>query len=61
MTKKFVNNELKTKYSKENYKPGVKTFNEGFPGGLVAKNPPANAGDTGSIPDPRQSHMLWSN
>ena len=22
----------------------------GFPGGLVAKNPPANAEDTGSIP-----------
>ena len=22
-----------------------------FPGGSVAKNPPANAGDTGSIPD----------
>ena len=22
----------------------------GFPGGLVVKNPPANAGDTGSIP-----------
>ena len=23
-----------------------------FPGGSVAKNPPANAGDTGSIPGP---------
>ena len=23
----------------------------GFPGGSVVKNPPANAGDTGSIPD----------
>ena len=23
---------------------------EGFPGGAVVKNPPANAGDTGSIP-----------
>ena len=22
----------------------------GFPGGLVVKNPPANAGDSGSIP-----------
>ena len=22
----------------------------GFPGGLVVKNPPANAGDVGSIP-----------
>ena len=24
----------------------------GFPGGSVLKNPSANAGDTGSIPDP---------
>ena len=24
------------------------------------KNPPANAGDTGSIPDPGRSHMLCS-
>ena len=32
-----------------------------FPGGTVVKNPPANAGDTGSIPGPGRSHMLWSN
>ena len=32
-----------------------------FPGGAVVKNPPANAGDTGSIPGPGGSHMLWSN
>ena len=25
---------------------------QGFPGGLVVKNPPANAGDTGSTPGP---------
>ena len=25
-------------------------FTRGFPGGSVVKNPPANAGDTGSIP-----------
>ena len=35
--------------------------NRDFPGGAVVKNPPANAGDTGSIPDLRRSHMLWSN
>jgi len=29
----------------------------GFPGGPVVKNPPANAGDTGSIPGPGRSHM----
>ena len=32
-----------------------------FPGGAVVKNPPANAGDTGSSPAPGRSHMLWSN
>ena len=34
---------------------------EGFPGGTVVKNPPANAGDTGSIPGPGRSHMPQSN
>ena len=33
----------------------------GFPGGVVVKNPPANAGDTSLIPGPGRSHMLWSN
>ena len=28
----------------------------GFPGGPVVKNPPANAGDTGSSPGPRIPH-----
>ena len=27
-----------------------------FPGGAVVKNPPANAGDMGSIPGPGRSH-----
>ena len=34
---------------------------EGFPGGTVDKNLPANAGDTGSSPGPGRSHMLRSN
>ena len=34
---------------------------EGFPGGAVVKNPPANAGDTGSTPGPGRFHMLRSN
>ena len=34
---------------------------QGFPGGAVVKNPPANAGDTGSIPGPGRSHIPWSN
>ena len=34
---------------------------QGFPGGSVVKNPPANAGDMGSIPGPGGSHMPQSN
>ena len=34
---------------------------EGFPGGTVVKNPPVNAGDTGSSPGPGRSRMLQSN
>ena len=33
----------------------------GFPGGSVVMNPPANAGDTGSIPGPRRSHRPQGN
>ena len=29
-----------------------------FPAGSGVKNPPVNAGHTGSIPDPGRSHML---
>ena len=32
-----------------------------FPGSVVVKNPPANAGDTGSSPGPGRFHMPWSN
>ena len=32
-----------------------------FPGGLVVKNLPANAGDTGSIPVPGRFHKPWGN
>ena len=34
---------------------------EGFPGHTVDRNPPADAGDMGSIRDPRRSHMPCSN
>ena len=34
---------------------------EGFPGGAVVKNLPANVGDTGSSPGPGRSHMPRSN
>ena len=33
---------------------------QGFPGGTVVKNPPANAGDTGLSPGSGRSHMLRS-
>ena len=33
----------------------------GFPGGTMAKNLPANAGDTGSTPDSGRSHVPRSN
>ena len=32
-----------------------------FFGGPVIENPPAKAGDTGSVPGPGRSHMLWGN
>ena len=35
-----------------------KDISEGFPGGTVVKNPPANEGDTGSSPGPGRSHIL---
>ena len=38
-----------------------KINNQGFPGDAVVKNPPANAGDTGSSPGPGRSHMPQSN
>ena len=38
-----------------------KNIGRDFPVGAVVKNPPANAGDTGSIPGPGRSHMPCSN
>ena len=40
---------------------GIKSSREGFPGGAVVKNPPANAGDVGSSPGTGRSHMPQSN
>ena len=36
---------------------GLELEEQGFPGHLVVSNPPANAGDTGSIPGAGRSHM----
>ena len=38
-----------------------KAISRDFPDGSVVKNPPANAGDTGSSPGPGRFHMLRSN
>ena len=40
---------------------GKESKKEGFPGGAVVKNPPANEGDTDSSPAPGRPHMPWSN
>ena len=39
----------------------TKQSGQDFPGGPVVENPPANAGDVGSIPGPRRFHMLRHN
>ena len=36
---------------------GLNVYMRDFLGGAVVKNLPAKAGDMGSIPDPRGSHM----
>ena len=41
----------------QNWNPLLKTHWEGFPGGTVVENLPANAGDTGSSPGLGRSHM----
>ena len=40
---------------------GLRRYGADFPGGAVVKNPPANAGDTGSSPGPGRSHMPRTN
>ena len=37
------------------------TLKEDFPGDPMVKNPPANAGNTGSIPGPGRFHMPSGN
>ena len=40
---------------------GSKVERRDFPGDPVVKNPPANAGNRGSMPGPGRSHMPQSN
>ena len=43
-----------------NRSPDNQKYLQDFPGGAVVKNPPANAGGTGSSPGPGRSHMQRS-
>ena len=56
-----ISNEKNQIEEDEPAKKAKKEWPEGFPGGAVVRNPPANAGDTGSIPGPGRSHMPQSN
>ena len=54
-------NGQKKKNNNKTLLPWAIFKNWGFPGGSVVKNPPASAGDTGSIPGLGRFHMPWSN
>ena len=43
------------------HKTTTKNKTQGFPGGAVVENLPANAGDMGSSPGLGRSHMPWNN
>ena len=47
----------KNKNSQDTWILTVLNTQQGFPGGAVVENPPANAGDTGSSPGLGRSHM----
>ena len=47
-------------YTMEYYSPIKRNEIEGFPGGVVVENLPANSGDTGSSPGLGRSHMPQS-
>ena len=58
--RKKAHNLLPAAPSRQSFWPSTSEFllkEEDFPGGIVDKNSPANAGDTGLIPDPGRFHM----
>ena len=52
---------LNNQWITEEFKEEIKKYLEGFPGGAVVENLPANAGGTGSSPGLGRSHMPRSN
>ena len=52
-----LDNSLNSKFLKIMF---LRMFQD-FPGGAVVKNPPTNAGNTGSSPGLGRSHMLQGN
>ena len=59
-TWRLKNTLLNNQEITEEIKEEIKKYLEGFPGGAVVENLPANAGDTGSSPGLGGSHMPWS-
>ena len=53
-------NNLHSIFPRSRFRCQETTFLD-FPGGPVDKNPPANAGDMGSIPGPGSFHTRWRN
>ena len=60
MPNKGLASHLYKELSKQQFKNPIRKWRD-FPGGAVVKNPPASAGDMGSIPGPGRTHMPWSN
>ena len=58
---KELEKEEQTKPKVSRRREIIKIEQRAFPGGTVVKNPPANAGDTGSSPGLGRSHVTWSN
>ena len=48
-------------YFVNNLYGNTKDSEKDFPGGPMVKNPPAKAGNTGSIPGQERFHVPWSN
>ena len=51
-----LHEEIKSTH-KGDYVGKYKRYDRDFPGGAVVRNPPANAGDTGSSPGLGRSHL----